>query len=53
MTPNKTLHRTAIPLRSIAAGELMRYVAPAWKPSMPAEDSRPAWRVHESVETRF
>jgi hypothetical protein len=25
-TPNKALHRTAIPLRSIAAGELGRYV---------------------------
>lgn len=24
--PNKALHRTAIPLRSIAAGELGRYV---------------------------
>jgi len=24
---NKALHRTAIPLRSIAAGELSRYVA--------------------------
>ena len=25
--PNKALHRTAIPLRSIAAGELGRYVS--------------------------
>jgi hypothetical protein len=25
MSPNKALHRTAIPLRSIAAGELGRY----------------------------
>jgi hypothetical protein len=25
--PNKALHRTAIPLRSIAAGELGRWVA--------------------------
>jgi hypothetical protein len=26
MTPNKALHRTAIPLRSIAAGEFCRYL---------------------------
>jgi hypothetical protein len=27
VTANKALHRTAIPLRSIAAGELRRWVA--------------------------
>jgi len=29
LPPNKALHRTAIPLRSIAAGELGRYVTKA------------------------
>jgi len=38
--PNKALHRTAIPLRSIAAGELGRYVSLSLTPLLTYSHAR-------------